>query len=201
MFCMKCGKELPNDSMFCDGCGERIVIPEQSSQSAKSIIQSELKDSSLPKADRQRGEKLLQDVWEIQYNGATLPLSVKNITELTINMPDAKQNLPYPVFLKVKAHYDRYMMDTQKKQVNADTYYSIATSIIDSFNRIAPFELYCGDEFVEQEFLKKHYYSESDYYQGHLQESKEKETERGAIMSIVYIGAFIVLGAVIVLFF
>lgn len=35
MFCRKCGKKLPDDSIFCDGCGEKIIFDSDKEENSK----------------------------------------------------------------------------------------------------------------------------------------------------------------------
>ena len=211
MYCQKCGNEIPDNSVFCDMCGERVSFCSKTKPAQKkdtisiispmdTISEDDPMLSMLPEPERKRVLKMLQTSQSILHDGQTLPFSTKNIVELSVNTFDAKQNLPYPVFLKVKALFDRYMMETQKIPMNKNKYLSIANSVIDNFNKIAPYELYCGDEAIEREFLSKHYYSDEQYMQGMLQEADEERSYRSIISYGIGFIVIMALGFVLGLF-
>lgn len=192
-------------------CGERVSFCSKTKPAQKkdtisiispmdTISEDDPMLSMLPEPERKRVLKMLQTSQSILHDGQTLPFSTKNIVELSVNTFDAKQNLPYPVFLKVKALFDRYMMETQKIPMNKNKYLSIANSVIDNFNKIAPYELYCGDEAIEREFLSKHYYSDEQYMQGILQEADEERSYRSIISYGIGFIVIMALGFVLGLF-
>lgn len=86
--------------------------------------------------------KALQDL----KGGKAVKLSLAQITDLLVNLQDAKRNLSPEEFEGV---YTRYRIAQQDKQKtvfkNITAYYRACVPLIKYFDKAAPFELYSGN--------------------------------------------------------
>lgn len=94
------------------------------------------------------GEKALQAMEKIRMGG-TAELSVAQITNMIVNMPDAKQALPKEQFEQVYLLYTCLMTETEKSEMDLGDYMEVATQIVKAFNETAPYELYSGADQQE----------------------------------------------------
>lgn len=85
--------------------------------------------------------------------GETLPLSLAQITNMIINLPDAEKNLPADKFNSVYSLFNGFMGCTTKIPMNLDGYYASCVKIIKKFDAIAPYEKYSGGNELEFSFL------------------------------------------------
>jgi len=77
-------------------------------------------------------------------NGGTALLSKKDVSNLIINLFDAKKNLCPEDYKSVYSLYNQYQSDKSKKEMNISNYLEIANQIIEEFEKIAPYHLYSG---------------------------------------------------------
>lgn len=81
--------------------------------------------------------------------GKTARLSVSQITNLIINLPDAQRELTKQQFNEVCSLYFELNKCRTKHQVDLYSYYDIAVDIIKRFDNIAPYEKYSGGNETE----------------------------------------------------
>lgn len=86
-------------------------------------------------------------------NGETARLSIAQITNLIINLPDAQRKLTKQQFDDVCSLYFELNKCRTKHQVDLYGYYDIAVDIIKRFDNIAPYEKYSGGNELEFSFL------------------------------------------------
>ena len=96
--------------------------------------------------------KAIKDVQKIK-NGGTAYLTISSITNLIINLPDAKKTLEQPVFEQVYALYKRFNKCNTKMELDFEGYYTTAIAILREFDKIAPCESYLGLEPFEAKLL------------------------------------------------
>lgn len=98
--------------------------------------------------------KAIADIQRIK-NGGTANLSPSQITNLLINLPDAKKNLTEQQFGAVYYLYKEMNSITRKMKLDIDGYYEQAANIIKMFDKLAPYEKYSGTDELETMLLLK----------------------------------------------
>lgn len=73
-------------------------------------------------------------------------LSISQITNLLVNLPDAKKNLSYEIFYEIQLLYFELRSYKEKKEMGMAEYYETSVNIIKEFDKIAPYELYSGGD-------------------------------------------------------
>lgn len=86
-------------------------------------------------------------------SGSRESLSIADITNLIINLPDAKKNLPQNQFDAVYSLYKTLQKCRTSMSMDLTGYYEEAVIIINIFNEIAPYEKYSGMEKTEALFF------------------------------------------------
>lgn len=79
-------------------------------------------------------------------------LSRAQISSCVINLIDARKRLTRDKYEEIFNLYKQYQNDTAKEKMDWSRYIEVALEIIDDFDDIAPFEMYCGDKDVYTEF-------------------------------------------------
>ena len=99
--------------------------------------------------------KALGAVQKIKKGGCAT-LSISQITTLLVNMPDAQKKLPKDKFEEIYALYKEYRKCNTKLLYDMNEYTKMALKIVKSFDKIAPYELYCGgNEFEYAIFMEE----------------------------------------------
>ena len=80
-------------------------------------------------------------------------LSIAQITNLIINLPDAKNKLTNEEFNKVYNLFNEMQKCNTKMELDKNGYYNTATDIITKFDKIAPYEKFGGGNELEYSFL------------------------------------------------
>ena len=80
-------------------------------------------------------------------------LSLAQVTNLIINLPDAKKNLSQDQFKTVLDLFNKMQKCTTKFDLDLDGYYETAVKIIQQFDALAPYEKYSGGNEIETSFL------------------------------------------------
>jgi len=96
--------------------------------------------------------KALSDVQKIK-TGRTVMLSISQITNLIINLSDAKRNLQSDQFNLVYDLYKQMRKCKTKMAMDQDGYLDTAIKIIKEFDKIAPYEKYSGGNEIEFSFM------------------------------------------------
>lgn len=86
-------------------------------------------------------------------HGETLPLSLSQLANIIINLPDAKMNLPVEQFNAVYALYKEFNTCTTKQPMDFNGYCESCMKIIKRFDALAPYEKYSGGNELEFLFL------------------------------------------------
>lgn len=85
--------------------------------------------------------------------GGTKKLSIGQITNLIINLPDAQKHTSEAKFQQIYALYKRLRQCRTKFETDFEGYLETAVKIIALFDRIAPYEQYSGGDPIETAFL------------------------------------------------
>lgn len=85
--------------------------------------------------------------------GGTEKLSIGQITNLIINLPDAQKHTSEAEFQQIYALYQRLRQCRTKLETDFEGYLKTAVKIIALFDRIAPYEQYSGGDPIETAFL------------------------------------------------
>ena len=93
-----------------------------------------------------------KDVLRIK-NGGFASLSISQITNLIINLPDAKKNLPADQFEKVHSLFKELRQCSTPVKMDFEGYIDTAVKIIRRFDAIAPYEKYSGGNELETSFM------------------------------------------------
>lgn len=86
-------------------------------------------------------------------SGGKEPLSIADITNLIINLPDASKNLSKEQYNAVYALFQALGRCRSEMILDMDGYSKEAIKIIGIFNRIAPYEMYSGMDKTEAIFF------------------------------------------------
>lgn len=104
--------------------------------------------------------------------GGEYELSAAQISNLIINLPDAKRNLPPEQFSRVEELFALFQKQTKKEKYGYEQYIDKAVDIASRFNVFAPYELYSGGGSAESRaFAKCLAYFDKERY---LEEFREK---------------------------
>lgn len=98
------------------------------------------------------GIKAMRKLAKIKSGGQET-LSIADITNLIINLQDAKQNLPNDQFIVVHSLFHALQKCHTSMKMDLAGYYEEATTIIGIFNQVAPYEKYSGMEKTEALFF------------------------------------------------
>lgn len=96
--------------------------------------------------------KAMKELQRIK-NGGTAKLSISQITGLITNMSDAQKNLSSQEFEKVYSLFKEFRKCNSKIDMDIETYYKTAVTIIKKFDKLAPYEKYGGGNELEFSFL------------------------------------------------
>lgn len=88
--------------------------------------------------------KAIKNIQKI-YQGKTIALSDSQIVNCIINLYDANKNLSASNYVQVYQKYLYYRKRKEKLPTNLRSYYERCLVIINDFEQIAPYELYCGE--------------------------------------------------------
>ena len=94
----------------------------------------------------------LKEVQRIKKGGTT-NLSISQIVNLIINLPDAKKNLSSEDYEAVFSLYQKMRSGKTKLTLDLEGYYSVAIDLIRKFDAIAPYEKYSGGNEIETSLL------------------------------------------------
>lgn len=117
--------------------------------------------------------KAVKDVQRIKAGG-TAQLSIGQVTNLLINLPDAEKNLSAQEFNSVYALYKEMRKCTTKMKMDINAYFCTAVEIIKRFDAIAPYEKYSGGNEMEFSFLMSEIRKMPDYDTDILSEEDKK---------------------------
>ena len=98
------------------------------------------------------GIKGMKEVNKIR-NGGKGNLSIAQITNLIINLPDAKNKLSNDEYNQVYSLFNDLQKCNTKMEMGKEEYYNTAVDIIRKFDKIAPYEKYSGGNELEFSFL------------------------------------------------
>lgn len=96
--------------------------------------------------------KAMTDVQRIK-NGGTAMLSISQIVNLIINLPDARKKLSPVEFERVYSLYKEMRKCKTKLPTDIEAYISTTIKIIKEFDKIAPYEKYSGGNELEFSFM------------------------------------------------
>ena len=85
--------------------------------------------------------------------GGFAELSVSQIACLLINLPDAKSKLPPEQYEEIYSLFKEMRKCTTKMPMEMTAYCDVAEKIILEFDKIAPYEMYCGGNEFEYSIL------------------------------------------------
>ncbi len=91
------------------------------------------------------GNRIMRNVRKI-YNGGTAKLSVADISNVIINLFDAKRNLTPEQFSGVHVMYKKCQEKTEMRLLDKDAYLETALNLILEFDKAAPYEYYSGGQ-------------------------------------------------------
>lgn len=97
----------------------------------------------------------LQAIKSVQTikSGGVAKISIAQITNLIVNLPDAKNNLSEDQFSEIYKKYNELQKCKTKMPCDMDGYLKIALQIIQELDSIAPYEKYSGGNELEFNFL------------------------------------------------
>ena len=95
-----------------------------------------------------KARETAREIDKLKY-GFCGTVSVADIVKSITSMPDAKRFLNKDKFELVYKQYMDYMSDTNKQFLTSETFLNKIIEIIRVFDRIAPFEDYCGGSVSE----------------------------------------------------
>lgn len=98
------------------------------------------------------GLKAMKEMNKIKKGGKGI-LSIAQITNLIINLPDAKTRLTNEEFNQVYNLFNELQKCNTKIELDKEGYYNTAVDIITKFDKIAPYEKYGGGNELEYSFL------------------------------------------------
>lgn len=91
----------------------------------------------------------MKAIQKIKDGKSKADLSIAQIANLIVNMPDARKNLPKEDFEQVYAYYKETQKCVRKMSININDYYEISSLIVLAFDSIAPYEFYNGGSQFE----------------------------------------------------
>lgn len=96
--------------------------------------------------------KAMRDIQKIKYGG-TANISMASITNMIINVQEARKNLSKDEFNDFYQEYLKMQKCKTKLVIDYEGYLKICFDILRRFDEIAPCELYLGLEGIEAEML------------------------------------------------
>lgn len=103
--------------------------------------------------------KAMKDLQRIK-SGGKAKISIAQITNMIVNMPDAQKNLSDNQFKAVYALYQELRKCNTKMEMDIEGYYTTCIDIIKRFDVLAPYEKFSGGNELEFSFmmedLRKH---------------------------------------------
>lgn len=136
--------------------------------------------------------KALADVQRIKQGGVA-KLSISQITNLIVNLPDAQKHTSENQFQQIHELYKRLRRCRTRLVTNFEGYLETAAKIIALFDRIAPYEQYSGGDPIETAFLmsevRRMYADDPDFSETVLKqitgEKQQKKKQPGKIILIL----------------
>ena len=98
--------------------------------------------------------KAMKEVERIKSGGKAL-LTIAQITNMIVNLPDAQKNLSDSQFEAVYTLYKQLRKCNTKMEMDINDYYATCVDIIKCFDSLAPYEKYSGGNEVETSFLMR----------------------------------------------
>lgn len=98
--------------------------------------------------------KAIRDVQKIK-SGGTASFTISSITNLIINLPDAKKSLDTATFDRVYSLFCQMNRCTNKMQLDYTGYITTAAEILKEFDKIAPCDSFIGLEPFEAMMVMK----------------------------------------------
>lgn len=92
---------------------------------------------------------------EIIRNGGEAELSIAQIVNININLPDAKKKLDEKTFKEIFALFKEFQKCKMKVKYNWETYLKATEKVLMKFDEIAPYEKYCGINELELEIMSE----------------------------------------------
>lgn len=92
--------------------------------------------------------KAIKNVQKIK-SGGTASFTISSITNLIINLPDAKKSFDSDTFDQIYSLYCKMNKCTSKMELDYNGYITTAAEILKEFDKIAPCESYLGMEPFE----------------------------------------------------
>ena len=112
------------------------------------------------KKEFKSGMGAVEAVQRIKH-GATVKLSIAQITNLLVNLPDAKHNLSEKDFNLLFSMYQRMIKEVKKIPMNYEKYVEKSMIVIKAFDTIAPYEKYSGSTEHEVSVLMEGVYGKN----------------------------------------
>ena len=115
--------------------------------------------------------------------GGEYELSAAQISNVIINLPDAKRNLAPEQFSRVEELFSLFQKQTKKEKYGYQQYIEKAVDIAARFNTFAPYELYSGGGSAESIAFAKclGYFDKEKYLQEFLEKMDEIEKTEQAL--------------------
>lgn len=101
------------------------------------------------------GLRAAKDVEKIMQGGTAF-LSIAEITNLIINLVDAKKNLSSEEFDMVAQIYSQLQECNDRVEMGISKYYDVAAKILKIFDAVAPCESYLGMNKIDAMLLMNH---------------------------------------------
>lgn len=96
--------------------------------------------------------KAISEVKKIKAGGVG-NLSISQVTNLIISLQDAQKNLNKDQYNEIHRIFNKMRECKTKYPMNAEAYVSCCKKIILTFDKVAPYEKYCGGNEIEFSFM------------------------------------------------
>ena len=130
--------------------------------------------------------KAMAGLQKIKAGGTTM-LSISQITNLIINLPDGKRNLLPEQFNDVYNLYKQMRKCKTRIPMDIDGYMDTAVKIIKEFDKIAPYEKYSGGNEIEFSILMQDIRKEPPPINKNIQDELINLVDRSDIINNDYI--------------
>lgn len=108
--------------------------------------------------------------------GGVGKLSISQVANLIVNLPDAKRNLDQRQYKEIQDAFNKFRKCKTKYPMDAQEYVSCCKKIILMLDEIAPYEKYCGGNEIEFSFMMQDFRASEENkkdIKGHIQEFLE----------------------------